>query len=139
MICSTSLDLIENPMDFGATEVQHKPIRELIGSLMYLMLATRPDLSTAINLYNKYQQNPSEHLWIGFKRILRYLKGTADFKLFYPKNSDTKFVGFADAEWAGDQEDRKSTTGYLFKVFGGTTCWSRSREKANNCWLSTGH
>ncbi|KAK9687548.1 hypothetical protein QE152_g36174 [Popillia japonica] len=118
-----SLDLIENSRDFGATEI-HKPIRELIGSLMYLMLATRPDLSTAVNIYSRYQQNPSEQVWKGLKRILRYLKGTADFELFYPKNTDTKLVGFADADWAGDQEDRKSTTGYLFKVFGGTICWS---------------
>lgn len=122
-----SLDLIENSRDFGATEI-HKPIRELIGSLMYLMLATRPDLSTAVNIYSRYQQNPSEQVWKGLKRILRYLKGTADFELFYPKNTDTKLVGFADADWAGDQEDRKSTTGYLFKVFGGTICWSTRKQ-----------
>ncbi|KAK9693074.1 hypothetical protein QE152_g34454 [Popillia japonica] len=56
------------------------------------------------------------------------IQGTADFELFYPKNTDTKLVDFADADWAGDQEDRKSTTGYLFKVFGGTICWSTRKQ-----------
>ncbi|GJQ68751.1 form3 [Trypoxylus dichotomus] len=105
--------IIPNQTDSTESEVQHKPIRELIGSLMYLMLATRPDLSTAVNIYSRYQQNPSEQVWMGLKRILRYLKGTANFELFYPKNSEIELVGFADADCAGDQEDRKSTTGYL--------------------------
>ncbi|GJQ79275.1 hypothetical protein Trydic_g5518 [Trypoxylus dichotomus] len=65
---------------------------------------------------------------MGLKRILRYIKGTANFELFYPKNSEIELVGFDDADWAGDQEDRKSTTGYLFKVYGGTICWSTKKQ-----------
>lgn len=130
----TECKSIKTPMESrkfninGTNEHNDKrPIRELIGCLMYLMLATRPDLSMSINLCSRYQGNPTEELWKSLKRILRYLQGTMNLELFYPKNSE-KLIGFVDADWAGDEEDRKSTTGYLFKVFGCTVTWSTKKQ-----------
>lgn len=105
-----------------------KPVRELVGCLMYVMLGTRPDLSVAVNLCSRYQTKPTEKLWKALKRILRYIKGTMDFQLFYAKNNGAELVGFADSDWAGDEQDRKSTTGFLFKAFGSIICWNTKKQ-----------
>lgn len=109
-------------------EVVDKPVKELIGCLLYAVMGTRPDLSFALNVCSRYQTKPTVLLWQALKKILRYVKGTLDFKLKYEKNSETDvLVGYADADWAGD-EDRKSTTGFTFQVFGNTVCWSTRKQ-----------
>ncbi|KAK9752245.1 hypothetical protein QE152_g4344 [Popillia japonica] len=107
-----------------------KPVRELIGCLMYLMLATRPDLSISINLCSRQQQNPTETLWKNLKRILRYLKGTINYGLFFSKEDSGTIKGYADSDWGGDQKDRKSTTGYMFQTFGATVCWNTRKQNS---------
>ncbi|EFA11977.1 Copia protein-like Protein [Tribolium castaneum] len=72
---------------------------------------------------SRYQSTPTEELWQVLKRILRYIKGTIDYELFYPKQESEQLVGYADADWAADIDDRKSTTGFLFKVCGATVSW----------------
>lgn len=57
-----------------------------------------------------------------------YIKGTLDYELFFDNKDQTKLIGFADSDWAGDVTDRKSTTGFMFKVFGGTVCWSTRKR-----------
>lgn len=52
--------------------------------------------------------------WLVIKRILRYIKGTINLGLFYPYGKDTKLVGYSDSDWGGDQDERKSTIGYVF-------------------------
>lgn len=120
-----NIDLNQLDVDASATV---KPIRELIGCLMYVTLGTRPDLSTAVNFCSRHQNNPSEALWQALKRILRYVKETVNFELFFEKGHNEKLVGFADSDWAGDERDRKSTTGFLFKIFGATVCWSTKKQ-----------
>lgn len=73
-------------------------------------------LSTSIVVF---QNNANESHWNGLKRILRYLRETADFGLFFKKTEKDVLIGYADSDWAGDAS-RKSTTGYLFKVHGST-------------------
>lgn len=107
---------------------ENLPVRELVGSLMYLMLATRPDLSYSVNTCSRHQSKPTKQLWTKLKRILRYLKSTINLELFYPKNEKVMLVGYADADWAGDLHDRKSTTGYCFKVFGAVVCWCTKKQ-----------
>lgn len=84
------------------------------------MLNTRPDICAAINFYSRFQNNAHEFHWNGLKRILRYLRGTTDFGLFFKKTMKDAFVGYADSDW---DKNRKSTMGYLFNVYGATTCW----------------
>jgi hypothetical protein len=66
--------------------------------------------------------NPSESHWIAAKRVLRYLKGTSDLSLYFGKET-SKLYGYCDADWAGNQEQRKSTTGYVFMLNGGSVSW----------------
>jgi hypothetical protein len=86
----------------GDCIVEQKPYKELVGCLMYLMFNTRPDISSAMNFYSRYQSNATEVQWLGLKRILRYLKGTADIGLLHDVNCKKPFVSYADADWAND-------------------------------------
>ena len=104
---------------FSIDKYQEKPsdhpVRNLIGSLMYLILVSRPDICFAINYFSRFQDRPSKAVWIGLKRILQYLYATKDLKLVY-KRSDLNLglQGFVDSDWASDTYDRKSTSGYCF-------------------------
>lgn len=103
--------------------------RQLIGSLMYAMLATRPDLCYAVSFLARYQTYADERLWKALKRVLRYIKGTVNYKLVYRKNGEEVLKVFTDADWAGEKLDRKSTSGFIVKVFGCTVSWSSSKQQ----------
>lgn len=106
-----------------------KPYRELIGCLTYLMVTSRPDLSASVSYYSQFQSNPSEEHWIHAKRILRYIKGTVDHGLAYQRTTTPdQIVGYADASWAADLNDRRSVSGMLFKLYGATTFWSTRKQ-----------
>lgn len=112
----------------SSNDLFDKPYRELIGCLMYLTQTTRPDLSFSVNFFSRFQSNPKEEHWSGLKRILRYIQGTKDFGLLFVKgNVEEPLIAFADADW-GNSEDRKSTSGYLFNLFGNTVCWQTKRQ-----------
>lgn len=104
------------------------PYRELLGSLMYLMLGTRPDICFAINKLSRYQDCFDEIHWTHLKGVLRYLKGTLENRLVYTSTTDDVLVGYVDSDWANDVDDRRSTSGYLFKVFGNTILWSTKKQ-----------
>jgi hypothetical protein len=108
-------------------DIPEKPYRELVGSLMFLMLNTRPDISTAVNYYSRFQSEPKHSHWIGLKRILRYLQGTASHGLFYPRGECPALTCYADSDWAGGA-DRRSTSGFLIEVFGATVCWATKKQ-----------
>lgn len=103
--------------------------RQLIGSLMYAMLGTRPDICYALSYLSRYQNYASEKLWNALKRILRYIKGTLHYKIIYKENDDDVLTGYTDADWGGDKMDRKSTTGYILKLFGCTVSWCSSKQQ----------
>lgn len=107
-----------------------KPYRELIGCLTYLMVTSRPDLSSAVSYFSQFQCNPSQEHWSHLKRILRYVRGTTQLGLMYRRQEQTEqIVGFADANWATDQGDRHSVSGYVFQVYGATTSWSTRKQR----------
>lgn len=101
--------------------------RQLIGSLMYAVCGTRPDLCVSVYFLSRYQHCASVMLYKSLKRILRYIKGTLDFALVY-SSTGTGMQGFVDADWAGDTQDRKSTTGYIFKVFNCSVVWCCKKQ-----------
>lgn len=108
-----------------------KPYRELIGCLTYLMTTCRPDLSAAVAYFSQYQCNPTDEHWIHSKRILRYLSGTKSRGLVYKRMDviDRQIVGFADANWATDVNDRRSVSGYLFRIYDATTSWTTRKQR----------
>ena len=108
------------------------PCKNLIGCLMYAMLSTRPDLCFSINFLSRYQSKNTKGLWKYLKRVLRYVKGTLELKLTYAKSEyKNMLIGYVDADWGNDELDRKSTTGYLFRVFDKCTItWNTRRQNS---------
>ena len=100
-----------------------------VGSLQYLSTMTRPDITFAVSSVAKYCSNPTQEHWIAVKRIMRYLQGTHNLGLLYKKSDSSDCVGFSDSDWAGDVDDRKSTSGYVFRVGGTSISW-RSRKQS---------
>ena len=85
-----------------------------VGSLMYLSVSTRPDISFAISSLARFSSKPTTEHWTALKRLLRYLKETLTRGILYNKDGSSTIVGYTDADWAGDVNDRKSTSGMCF-------------------------
>ena len=101
-----------------------------VGKLLYLSTRTRPDISFAVSRAARYTSKPTEDHWKAIKHILRYLVGTTKYGLLYSRNtSQIDCVGYSDADWGGDLDDRKSTSGYIFQIAGGPVSW-RSRKQS---------
>lgn len=107
-----------------------QPYRELIGCLTYVTVMSRPDLCAAVNYFSAFQTCASDDHWNHAKRILRYIKGTLDLKLVYRRNDKCDTIdGFADSDWASNICDRKSTSGYVFRVYQANVSWSTQKQK----------
>lgn len=105
--------------------------RKLIGYLMYAMVGSRPDICVALNILSRYQNKANGDLLKALKRVFSYIKKTIDLKLIYKRNTKCPVIqGYADASFGDDLVDRKSTTGYLFKVFNCNVLW---RSKKQGC------
>jgi len=112
----------------GECIVESKPYRQLVGCLMYGMLATRPDLSMAVNFFSRFLSCATNEQWNGLKRVLRYIKGSLKRSLFFPKNvSKYSIEGYADADFGGDS-DFKSTSGYLLQLNKRTVLWATRKQ-----------
>ncbi|KAK2451463.1 putative mitochondrial protein [Trifolium repens] len=103
--------------------------KQMIGCLMY-MLATRPDMAYSVCLTARYMERPTEMHVAAVKRILRYLKGTLDHGILYkPKAGDELILeGWSDSDYAGDYDDRKSTSGYVFTMNGVAVSWCSKKQ-----------
>ncbi|GJW44022.1 hypothetical protein Tco_0072821 [Tanacetum coccineum] len=100
----------------------------MIKSLMYLT-ATRPNIQFFTVLCVRYQSNPKESHLTAMKRILRYLKGTLTFGLYYPKCSGFDIKGYSDSDYAGCNMDRKSTLSACQILRGKLVCWSAKKQQ----------
>ena len=113
---------------------QDKPVKQseyqsAVGSLMYLAVSTRPDITYAVNTLARFVSNPQEKHWTALKRVLRYLRGTSQHGILYKQGSSEECYGYSDADWAGDISDRKSTSGYVFMLSEGAISWRSSKQK----------
>ena len=100
----------------------------LVGALLYLSVGTRPDIAYAVNQLARFNSNPSKaHIKAG-KRVLRYLRGTAQLGLFFHRNHSMQLTMFVDASLANCPSTRRSTTGYI-SILGGAISWSSKRQK----------
>nr|GFB96419.1 retrotransposon protein, putative, Ty1-copia subclass [Tanacetum cinerariifolium] len=110
--------------------MQNVPYASAVGSIMYAVRCTRPDVAFAQNIISRFQQSPGEAHWTAVKNILKYLRRTKDMFLVYGGNSDAElqvkcycFAGFET-----DRDDTKSQTGYVFTLNGGAVVWKSSKQ-----------
>ena len=101
--------------------------RQLVGSLIYLTL-TRPDIAFAVNTASRFMEKPRKPHLDAVRRILRYVKGTIDYGLMYKKNAICEVAGYCDADYAGDHDTRRSTTGYIFDLGSAAISWCSKRQ-----------
>ena len=102
--------------------------QEIVGCLIYASITTRPDIAHAVNILSQHMAKPNNEHWIAAKRVLRYLKGTTDIGIVFRKSDNFELVGYSDADWAGDVDGRKSTSGYVFLLGGNIISWASKKQ-----------
>ncbi|XP_045809810.1 uncharacterized mitochondrial protein AtMg00810-like [Trifolium pratense] len=113
--------------DENGTSCDATNYKQMVGCLMYL-LATRPDLAFSVCLVARFMERPTEIHVAAVKRILRYLKGTISYGLWYKKQEKDELIGWSDSDYAGDLDDRKSTSGYVFMIGSKAVSWSSKKQ-----------
>ena len=112
--------------------ITQEPYRSLIGSLMYMMTCTRPDLAVPVSQLAQFMAQPSPTHWQAAKRVVRHLKGTADLGLTFPSTQHPDFSNlisaYCDSDWARDPNDRKSFTGYVIFLEGSLISWKCKKQ-----------
>ncbi|KAL5850362.1 hypothetical protein ACOSQ4_008375 [Xanthoceras sorbifolium] len=104
------------------------PYASAVGSLMYAMVCTRPDIAHAVGVVSRFLSNPGKEHWTAVKWIFRYLRGTSKMCLRFGETNHV-LVGYTDADMAGDVDSRKSTSGYLITFAGGAVSWQSKLQK----------
>ena len=113
-----------------ANKCSNHPYRELIGCLTYAHCTTRPDICAATGYFSRFQSCFNENHYNHAKRILNYIKATIDLKMHFKRDEKAEtLVGYSDSDWAGDKNDSKSTSGYVFKLFGNTVSWASRKQQ----------
>ena len=112
--------------------------RDIVGSLLYIAKQTISDILATEAQLSRFPENSGRVHWVVAKRVLRYLNGSKDLELCYTKDAGgVKLYGSADADWAGDLDDRRSTTGYSFHLQKAGAAISWSTKKLPNAAMST--
>ncbi|KAJ9547938.1 hypothetical protein OSB04_020481 [Centaurea solstitialis] len=105
------------------------PYASAIGSIMYAMLCTRPDVAYSVSVTSRYQQNPGEPHWVAVKNILKYLRRTKEmFLVFGGSEDEISVIGYSDASFQTDRDDFRSQSGYVFTLNGGAISWKSSKQ-----------
>lgn len=108
-------------------KVNPSDYRAIIGSLMFLAVSTRPDISYAVSALSRFNNKPHLIHFTAAKRVLRYIKGTITCGIRYVKTGNPIY-GYVDADWGNDAGDRKSYTGYVFMMAGGPISWESKKQ-----------
>jgi hypothetical protein len=124
MSTTTALDADEE-----GEHVDQKKYRSMIRSLLYLT-ATRPDIQFSVCLCARFQASPRTSHQQAVKRILKYLRHTPDFGLWYSASSSLALYGFSNADFAGCRLDRKSTSGTFQFLGSSLVSWSSRKQSS---------
>jgi len=95
--------------DENGVAVDQSLYRNMIGSLLYLT-TSRPDITFVVGVCARYQAEPKMSHLVQVKRILKYINGTTDYGIMYSHSDNSRLMGYCDADWAGSEDDRKSTS-----------------------------
>ena len=115
------------PEGFTASKQSRHSYQSAVGSLMYAMMGTRPDIAYAVSVVSRYAANPHDSHWTAVKRIFRYLRGTVSLKLVF-RGPLQPLSGYTDSDYIGDPDTRRSTSGYTFNLGSAAISWSSKRQ-----------
>ena len=118
-----SVHLKKNTSELSVSQSEYAKI---IGSVMFLMNYTRPDIAYAVSRLSRYTHNPSSEHWNALRRLLKYLKGTINWSLQFSK-FPAVLEGYCDANWVSDNDEVSSTSGYVFTLGGGAISWKSAK------------
>ena len=105
------------------------PYASVVGSLMYAMVVTQPDIAYVVGVVNRFMYNPNRSHWNAVKHVFRYLAGTIDHGILSGPNPTSGVVGYTDSDFVSCVDSRKSTTGYCFKFGNGAISWKRKLQE----------
>ena len=108
-------------------EMSRLPYASAVGSIMYAMTCTRPDVAFALSMVSRYQGNPGKEHWTAVKNILKYLRRTKDWVLTLGGSDDLRVVGYSDASFQTDRDNFRSQSGWVFTVNEGAITWKTSK------------
>ncbi|KAK9723642.1 hypothetical protein RND81_05G015100 [Saponaria officinalis] len=114
--------------------VNQEEYAKIIGSVMFLMNYTRPDITYAVSRLSRYTHSPNQSHWNALLRILKYLRGTMEWGLDYSKTPRV-LEGYCDANWVSDNDEIHSTSGYVFTLAGAAISWKSSKQRQEAEWL----
>jgi hypothetical protein len=125
----TKLSKTQGPVKPDDVErMSRVPYASAIGSIMYAMTCTRPDVSFALSMVSRYQDNPGEAHWTAVKNILKYLRNTKERLLVYGGETELKVSGYCDASFQTDRDNCCSQNGWVYLLNGGTVSWNSSKQ-----------
>jgi len=104
-----------------------KPFQQLIGSLMYLAIWTRPDITYSVSALRQFNNLYDENCWKAAKPVMQYLKGTSNYSIKYSKSGNLS--AYSDADWASCNIDRRSYTGFVIFYGKGPISWEARKQR----------
>lgn len=110
-------------------EMEKVPYSSAVGSLMYAMVGSRPDLAYVVGLICRFMSKPSTKHWLAVKWVMRYVKGELGVNLTFKKSEDFRIRGYCDSDYASDLDKSKLITSYVFTVGGNVVSWRSSLQK----------
>jgi transposase InsO family protein len=122
-------NVILSPVEDELQVLENFPYREIVGSLMFLAIVSRPDIAYAVNSVSRFLNRHNRAHWQALQRILKYLSGTVNMGILYQQSDEIKLVGYSDSDFAGDVETRRSTSGYVFYLSKAAVTWASQRQK----------
>lgn len=127
---STPVNANKKLVKLAEAETDVHKYQSALGALMYAMLAMHPDLAFAVEMLSKHSVTPGFAHLTALKRVYRYLCGTMDAHLIFRGNKQSNLLGYVDADWATDVNDRRSITGYTFILAGAAISWSSKKQSS---------
>ena len=122
-------DWIKSSLDSPASPLPASlPYLSAIGSLMYLMICTRPDLAYSVGRLSQFCEAPVKEHWTAIKRVFRYIRGSQNVGLRFGPCDSLKVEGYCDSDWGGCPITRKSTEGIVFKFGGAPVVWKSKKQ-----------
>lgn len=129
---------VSTPMEKGSASIDKNeiidekdfPYRRVVGSLMYLMIGSRPDLAFSVGFLSRSLENPTKEDVIRTKRVLRYVAGTLSRGITYLRSAETVLQGYSDADLSGCNKTMRSTTGVIVTYAGGAVSWISQRQRS---------